>query len=111
MADIYLASSLVSCNAGYPEVKGKAHMTALTLLLLLLHPFNGPSSGTTRMSWYQIGKTRKVKLSWIYWKQEIVSDSGISWAICKSAPRPRQITMPASHGSVFAGIHVTCLLE
>jgi len=30
-----------------------------------------------------------------------VSGSGISWAICKSAPRSRQITMPASHHSVF----------
>ena len=28
-----------------------------------------------------------------------MSGSGISWAICKSAPRPRQITMPASHHS------------
>jgi len=27
--------------------------------------------------------------------------SGISWAICKSAPRFRQITMPAPHHSVF----------
>jgi len=25
----------------------------------------------------------------------------ISWAICKSAPRSRQITMPAPHYSVF----------
>jgi len=30
-----------------------------------------------------------------------VSGSGISWAICKSALRPRQITMPAPHHSVF----------
>jgi len=30
-----------------------------------------------------------------------VSGSGISWAICKSAPRPRQITTPAPHHSVF----------
>ena len=30
-----------------------------------------------------------------------MSGSGISWAICKSAPRSRQITMPASHHSVF----------
>ena len=29
--------------------------------------------------------------------------SGISWAICKSAPRSRQITMPAPHRSVFTG--------
>jgi len=27
--------------------------------------------------------------------------SGISWGICKSAPRSRQITMPAPHHSVF----------
>jgi len=32
-----------------------------------------------------------------------VSGSGISWAICKSAPHPRQITMPAPHHSVFTG--------
>jgi len=30
-----------------------------------------------------------------------VSGNGISWAICKSAPRSRQITMPATHHSVF----------
>ena len=28
-------------------------------------------------------------------------DSGISWAICKSAPCSRQITTPATHHSVF----------
>ena len=30
-----------------------------------------------------------------------MSGSGISWAICKSAPRSRQITTPATHRSVF----------
>ena len=45
--------------------------------------------------------TRKVKPIWILLKQEIVSSSGISWAICKSAPRSRQITTPASRHSVF----------
>ena len=30
-----------------------------------------------------------------------MSGNGISWAICKSAPRPGQINMPASHHSVF----------
>ena len=34
--------------------------------------------------------TRKVKLMWILLKQETASGSGISWAICKSAPRSRQ---------------------
>ena len=45
--------------------------------------------------------TRKVKPVWILLKQEIVSGSGISRAICKSAPHSRQITMPAPHHSVF----------
>ena len=47
--------------------------------------------------------TRKVKPIWILLKQETVSGSGISWAICKSAPRSREITMPAPHHSVFTG--------
>ena len=46
--------------------------------------------------------TRKVKPMWILLKQETVSGSGISWAICMSAPRSRQITMPAPHHLVFA---------
>jgi len=45
--------------------------------------------------------TRKVKPIWILLKQETVSGSGISWAVCKSAPRSRQITTPALHHSVF----------
>jgi len=40
------------------------------------HPFNGPLSGTTRVSWYQKGKT-------------------------KSASCSRQITLPKPHHSVF----------
>ena len=47
--------------------------------------------------------TRKVKPIWILLKQETVGGSGISWAICKSAPHSRQITMPAPHHSVFTG--------
>jgi len=49
----------------------------------------------------QKGKIRKVKNNLDLLEQEIVSGSGISWAICKSAPRPRQITTPAHHHSVF----------
>ena len=44
--------------------------------------------------------TRKVKPIWILLKWETVSGSGISWAMCKSAPRSRQITTPAPHHSV-----------
>ena len=56
------------------------------------HSFNGPLSRTTQVSRYQKGKTNLDLL-----KQETVSGSGISWAICKSAPHSRQITMPALH--------------
>jgi len=45
--------------------------------------------------------TRKVKTIWILLKQETVSGSGIGWAMCKSAPSSRQITMPAPYHSVF----------
>ena len=58
------------------------------------HPFNGPLSGTT---WVR----NKGKTIWILLKQETVSGSGISWAVCKSAPHSRQITTPAPYHSVF----------
>ena len=45
--------------------------------------------------------TRKAKPIWILLKQETVSGSGISWAICKSAPSSRQITTPAPDHSLF----------
>jgi len=45
--------------------------------------------------------TTKVKPIWILLKQETVSGSGISWAICKSAPCSRRTTTPAPHHSVF----------
>jgi len=37
------------------------------------HPFNGPLSGTTRVSWYQKGKTNLDLL-----EQDVVTGSGIS---------------------------------
>jgi len=55
-------------------------------------------SGTTQVSWYWKGKT---KTNRNFLEQETVSGSGISWAICKSAPRPRQVTTPAPHHSLF----------
>jgi len=41
-----------------------------------------------------VSRYQKGKPIWILLKQETVSGSGISWAICKSAPRYRQITPP-----------------
>jgi len=60
-------------------------------------PFNSSFPGLPRWA-----GTTKVKPIWILLKQETVSGSGISWAVCKSAPRSRQITMPAPH-------HWSCL--
>ena len=47
-------------------------------------------------------QTRKVKTNLDLLVQEIVSDSGICWAICESAPHPRQ---PRQHPTTqfFAG--------
>ena len=57
------------------------------------HPFNGHFSRTTWVSRYQKGKTN---LDFTEAK-----DSGISWAICKSASHSIQITIPAPHHSFF----------
>ena len=59
------------------------------------HPFNGPFSRTTQVSRYQKGKSNLGFTE--------ASGSGISWSICKSAPRSRQITMPAHHAQFFTG--------
>ena len=59
-------------------------------------PFNGPLSGTTRVSRYQIGKTNLDFTG--------ARDSEWQWhqlGMCKSAPHSRQITTPAPHHSVF----------
>jgi len=60
------------------------------------HPFNGPFSGTTRVSQYQKGN-----INLDFTEQETVSGSGISWAVRKYAPRSWQITMPTLHHSIF----------
>jgi len=87
-------------NANYTENNWKHSTfqnpvkTKYKLHTATLHAFNGP--GLPRWA-----STRKVKPIWILLKQETVSGRGICWAICKSAPRRRQITMPAPHHSVF----------
>ena len=68
-----------------PHNVNNAINTHTTVLLLFWN-----MSRTTQVSRYQKGKTRKVKTSLDLPEQEIVSGSGICWAICKSAPHPRQ---------------------
>jgi len=67
-----------------------------TIILLLFWNL----SGNTQVSRYQIGKTRKGTTNLDLLEQEIVSGSGICWAIRKSALHP-QTTTPTSHHSVF----------
>ena len=57
-----------------------------------------PMSTVPNCLGFEVSGYRK-KPIWILLKQETVSGSGISWAICKSAPRSRQITTPAPHHS------------
>ena len=73
-----------------PDIKSHKWLTHTHIHLTALFPGLPGCAGT-----------RKVKPIWILLKQETVSGSGISWAICKSASRSRQITMPAPHCSVF----------
>jgi len=95
----------------------RAHIPAFTpaklvLDLATLEVFKAylPTHTHTRLTALFLGLprwagTRKVKPIWILLKQETVSGSGsgISWAICKSAPCSRQTTTPAPHHSVFTG--------
>ena len=60
-------------------------------------PFNGPLSGSTQVSRYQKGKTNLDLL-----KQETVSGSGISWAICNSLQTDNYASTP-SHSFLQAG--------
>jgi len=76
---------LVSISKMTKSVQTHTH-TCITALLPVLSGWAG---------------TRKVKPIWILLKQETVSGSGISWVVCKSAPRCRQITTPATDHSVF----------
>ena len=59
--------------------------TTTTIVLLLFWNL----SGTAWVSRYQKGKNQEGKTNLNLLEQEIVSGSGICWAICKSAPHPR----------------------
>jgi len=96
------APRVVACTNAHHLIIIIPRLTSPSSLIVHTHtytrPFDGPLSGTTRVSRYQKGKPICILL-----EQETVSGSGISWAICKSAPRSRQTTTPAPHHSVFTG--------
>jgi len=79
----WVRGQTVNLPAGYMPSHAKLHThTRLTALFPGLPGWAG---------------TTEVKPIWILLDQEAVSGSGISWAVCKSAPRSRQITMPVPH--------------
>jgi len=90
LIDWSLSLLLFISSTWFPAVLDKKNTHTHT------NPFNGLCPGLP--GWVS---TRKVKPIWILLKQKTVSGSGIRWAICKSAPRSRQITMLAPHRSVF----------
>jgi len=90
VAEAWLRWSVLYVSMGLSTDPLTVHYYTTTIVLWLFWIL----SGTTRVSQYQKGKTNLDLL-----EQEIVS--GICWAICKSAPHSRQITMPVPHHSVF----------
>ena len=92
----FLQAGCPSCCPTNSVKALKARMQSYKQQQQQQQPFNGLFSRTTWVSRYQKGKP-----IWILLQQETVSSSGISWAICKSAPRSRQITTPVPHHAVF----------
>ena len=80
------------CQSTHARTHARTHAYTHT------HPFNGSFSGTTQVSRYQKGKP-----IWILLKQETVSGSGISWAICKSAPCSKQTPYQHPTTQFFTG--------
>jgi len=83
------ATIKMSANAATRHFQHQKVHTHTIVLLLFWN-----LSGTTRVSRYQKGKTRKGKTYLDLLEQETVSGSGICWAMCKSASHPRQ---PCQH--------------
>ena len=79
---ICLAFSALTLLVGWQE--GHPACKKLEWWVHPIHPFNGPFPGIPRWA-----GTRKVNPIWILLKQQTVSGSGISWAICRSAAAPR----------------------
>ena len=86
------------------------HFYCQIVIIIIVYSFNRKLSNPTYIHTHltalfpglpRWAGTRKVKPIWILLEQETVSGSGISWAMCKSAPHSRQITTPAPHHSVF----------
>ena len=99
---------LVRAYSGCPR-QTAVKWLLLLLLLLSIHLWIcacvPPHTHTRLMALFpgspRWATTRSVKPIWILLKQETMNGSGISYAICNSAPCSRQITTPAPHHSVI----------
>ena len=98
---------IVSCNIEDAQVRHNVDEISVTHITVFFVICMSPHTHThNRLTALCPGLprwagTRNEKPIWILLEQEMVSGSGISWAICKSAPRSRQITTPATHHSSF----------
>jgi len=88
-----------ACNNHSQQLNSTARLLQWLHTHTHTHSFNGPFSGTTRVSQYQKGKP-----IWILLEQETVSGSGISWAICTFAPCSRQIPRQHPTTQFFTGL-------
>ena len=88
---------------GYPHQAYMYIIVNATITLKMLHTHTHTHLTALCPGLPRWAGTRKVKPIWILLEQEIVSGSGISWAVCKSAPRSRQITTPAPTTQFFTG--------
>ena len=93
LSEIEVATVLVLCR--------RHSVLRLSVCVCLTHTHTHTRLTTIFPGLPRWAGTRKAKPIWILLKQETVSGSGVSWNICKSAPRSRQITTPAPHHSVF----------
>jgi len=90
--DYNFANSAVAVDSSHKTVSSRASWSRFTnfsdriVLVLALYK---------SVYYYQLWTFTHNFMSTL--KQETVSGSGISWAICKSAPRSRQTTTPAPH--------------
>ena len=80
---------ILRCSAKETLVDNDCHFKLDMLVCSHTHTHTQPfyfwnMSGTTQVSRYQKGKTRKVKANLDLLEQEIVSGSGICWAICNA---------------------------
>ena len=81
--NVWIEQTKIGCHSNVAStIATQVHRNHLSLMTL--HP-------------QTLSSLASFKSGLVLLEQETVSSSGISWAICKSAPRPRQTTTPAPH--------------